>query len=91
MEKKRFIVKKFIVHYEIIFEKYYNAVPGSMEVKLNEKMSDKEGNIYKVKNEDDAIKYIDDFYYHNAESDMVRLPKDFDGDTRLDVIKVIKK
>ena len=84
-------MKKFIVHYEIIFEKYYNAVPGSMEVKLNEKMSDKEGNIYKVKNEDDAIKYIDDFYYHNAESDMVKLPKDFDGNTRLDVIKVIKK
>ena len=84
-------MKKFIVHYEIVFEKYYNAVPGSMEVKLGEKMSDKEGNIYKVQNEDDAIKYIDDFYYHNAESDMVRLPKDFDGDTRLDVIKVIKK
>ena len=50
-----------------------------------------DGNVYKVKNEDDAMKYVDDFYYHNAESDMVRLPKDFDGDTRLDVIKVIKK
>tara|TARA_B100001248_G_scaffold59242_1_gene40538 strand:+ start:309 stop:563 length:255 start_codon:yes stop_codon:yes gene_type:complete len=84
-------VKKFIVHFKIFFEKHCNAIPGSMEVKLGEEMSDKEGNIYKVKNEDDAIKYINDFYYHNAESDMVRLPKDFDGDTHLDVIKVIKK
>ena len=84
-------MKKFIVHYEIVFEKYDNAVQGSMEVKLDEEMSDEEGNIYKVKNEDDAMKYVNDFYYHNAESDMVRLPKDFDGDTRLDVIKVIKK
>ena len=62
-----------------------------MEVKLDEEMSDEEGNIYKVKNEDDAMKYVNDFYYHNAESDMVRLPKDFDGDTLLNVIKVIKK
>ena len=84
-------MKKFIVHYEIVFEKYRNAVSGSMKVKLGKEMSDKEGNIYKVKNEDDATKYVEDFYYHNAESDMVRLPKDFDGDTRLDVIKIIKK
>ena len=84
-------MKKFIVHFKIFFEKHCNAIPGSMEVKLGEEMSDKEGNIYKVKNEDDVIKYINDFYYHNAESDMVRLPKDFDGDTHLDVIKVIKK
>ena len=84
-------MKKFIVHYEIVFEKYDNAVQGSMEVKPDEEMSDEEGNIYKVKNEEDAMKYVNDFYYHNAESDMVRLPKDFDGDTRLDVIKVIKK
>ncbi len=84
-------MKKFIVHYEIVFEKYDNAVQGSMEVKLDEEMSDEEGNIYKVKNEDDAMKYVNDFYYHNAESDMVRLPKDFDGDTLLNVIKVIKK
>ena len=84
-------MKKFIVHFKIFFEKHCNAIPGSMEVKLGEEMSDKEGNIYKVKNEDDAIKYINDFYYHNAESDMVRLPKDFDGITHLDVIKVIKK
>ena len=84
-------MKKFVVHYEIIFEKYDNAVQGSMEVKLDEEMSDEEGNIYKVKNEDDAMKYVNDFYYHNAESDMVRLPKDFDGDTLLNVIKVIKK
>ena len=84
-------MKKFIVHFKIFFEKHCNAIPGSMEVKLGEEMSDKEGNIYKVKNEDDAIKYINDFYYHNAESDLVRLPKDFDGDTRLNVIKVIKK
>ena len=84
-------MKKFIVHYEIVFEKYDNAVQGSIEVKLDEEMSDEEGNIYKVKNEDDAMKYVNDFYYHNAESDMVRLPKDFDGDTRLNVIKVIKK
>ena len=84
-------MKKFIVHFKIFFEKHCNAIPGSIEVKLGEEMSDKEGNIYKVKNEDDAIKYINDFYYHNAESDMVRLPKDFDGDTHLDVIKVIKK
>ena len=84
-------MKKFIVHYEIVFEKYNNAVSGIMEIKLGKEMSDKEGNIYKVKNEDDAVKYVNDFYYHNAESDMVRLPKDFDGDTRLDVIKVIKK
>ena len=84
-------MKKFIVHYEIVFEKYDNAVQGSMEVKLDEGMSDEEGNIYKVKNEDDAMKYVNDFYYHNAESDMVRLPKDFDGDTLLNVIKVIKK
>ena len=48
-------MKKFIVHFEIFFEKHCNAIPGSMEVKLGEKMSDKEGNIYKVKNEDDAI------------------------------------
>ena len=84
-------MKRFIVNYEIIFEKYENAVPGSIEVKLGDEMSDKEGNIYKVKNEDDAIKYLYDFYYHNAESDMVRLPKDFDGDTRLKIIRVIKK
>ena len=84
-------MKKFIVHFKIFFEKHCNAIPGSMEVKLGEEMSDKEGNIYKVKNEDDAINYINDFYYHNAESDLVRLPKDFDGDTHLDVIKVIKK
>ena len=82
---------KFIVHYKIVFEKYDNAVPGSMEVNLGEEMSDPDGNVYKVKNEDGAMKYVNDFYYHNAESDMVRLPKDFDGDTRLDVIKVIKK
>ncbi len=84
-------MKNFIVHYKIVFEKYNNAVPGSMEVKLGEEMSDHDGNVYKVKNEDDAMKYVNDFYYHNAESDMVRLPRDFDGDTRLDVIKVIKK
>ena len=84
-------MKKFEVHYEIVFEKYDNAVQGSMEVKLGEEMSDPDGNVYKVKNEDDAMKYVDDFYYHNAESDMVRLPKYFDGDSRLDVIKVIKK
>ena len=84
-------MKKFIVHFEIVFEKYCRAIPGSMEVKLGEEMSDKEGNIYKVKDEDGVIKYIDDFYYHNAESDMVRLPKDFDGDTRLEIIKVIKR
>ena len=84
-------MKKFIVHYEIVFEKYDNAVQGSMEVKLDEEMSDEEGNIYKVKNEEDAMKYVNDFYYHNAESDMVRLPKYFDGDTRLEIIKVIKK
>ena len=84
-------MKKFNVHYEIVFEKYDNTVQGSMEVKLDEEMSDHDGNVYKVKNEDDAMKYVNDFYYHNAESDMVRLPKDFDGDTCLDVIKVIKK
>ena len=84
-------MKKFIVHYEIVFEKYDKAVQGSMEVKIGEEMSDLDGNVYKVKNEDDALKYVNDFYYHNAESDMVRLPKDFDGDTRLDVTKVIKK
>ena len=54
-------MKRFIVNYEIIFEKYDNAVPGSIEVKLGDEMSDKEGNIYKVKNEDDAIKYLYDF------------------------------
>ena len=84
-------MKKFIVNYEIVFERYDKAAPGSMVVKLGDEMSDEEGNIYEVKNEDDAIKYVNDFYYHNAESDMVRLPKTFDGDTRLDVIKVIKK
>ena len=84
-------MKKFIVHYEIVFEKYDNAVPGSIEVKLGEEMTDSDGNVYKVKNENEAMKYVNDFYYHNAESDMVRLPKNFDGDTRLDVIKVIKK
>ena len=84
-------MKKFIVHYEIVFKKYDNAVQGSMEVKLGEEMSDSDGNVYKVKNEDDAMKYVDDFYYHNAESDMVRLPNDFDGDTRLEIIKVIKR
>ena len=84
-------MKKFIVHYEIVFEKSGNAVQGSMEVKPGEQMSDPDGNVYKVKNEDDVIKYVNDFYYHNAESDMVRLPKYFDGDSRLDVIKVIKK
>ena len=84
-------MKKFVVHYEIVFEKSGNAVQGSMEVKPGEQMSDPDGNVYKVKNEDDAIKYVNDFYYHNAESDMVRLPKYFDGDSRLDVIKVIKK
>ena len=83
-------MKKFIVKYEIVFEKFNNSVPGSMEVKLGEEMSDYYGNIYRVKNEDDAMKYVDDFYYHNAESDMVRLPKDFDGDTRLKITKVIK-
>ena len=57
-------MKKFIVHYEIIFDKYNNAVPGSMEVKLGEEMLDPDGNVYKVKNEDDAVKYVDDFYYH---------------------------
>ena len=31
---------KFIVHYEVVFEKYDNAVKGSMEVKLGEEMSD---------------------------------------------------
>ena len=85
------MVKKFIVNYEIVFEKYDNAVEGSMEVKLSEEMLDQDGNIYKVKNKDDAMKYVNDFYYHNAESDMVRLPKDFEGDTRLEIIKVIKK
>ena len=84
-------MKKFVVHYEIVFEKSGNAVQGSMEVKPGEQMSDPDGNVYKVKNEDDVIKYVNDFYYHNAESDMVRLPKYFDGDSRLDVIKVIKK
>ena len=84
-------MKKFVVHYEIVFEKSGNAVQGSMEVKPGEQMSDPDGNVYKVKNEDDAMKYVNDFYYHNAESDMVRLPKYFDGDSRLDVIKVIKK
>ena len=82
---------KFIVHYEVVFEKYDNAVKGSMEVKLGEEMSDEDGNVYKVNNEDDAIQYVNDFYYHNSEDDMVRLPKDFDGDTRLDIIEVIKK
>ena len=82
---------KFIVHYEVVFEKYDNAVKGSMEVKLGEEMSDEDGNVYKVKNEDDAIQYVNDFYYHNSEDDMVRLPNDFDGDTRLDIIEVIKK
>ena len=84
-------MKKFIVNYEIVFERYDKAAPGSMVVKLGDEMSDEEGNIYEVKNEDDAIKYVNDFYYHNAESDMIRLPKDFDGDTRLDITKVIKK
>ena len=84
-------MKKFIVHYEIVFEKYDNAVQGSMEVKLGEEMSDHYANIYIVKNEDDAMRYVDDFYYHNAESDMVRLPKDFDGETHLKIIEVIKK
>ena len=85
------LVKKFIVHYEIVFEKSGNAVQGSMEVKPGEQMSDPDGNVYKVKNEDDAIQYVNDFYYHNSEDDMVDLPKDFDGDTRLDIIEVIQK
>ena len=84
-------MKKFNVHYEIVFEKYDNTVQGSMEVKLDEEMSDHDGNVYKVKNEDDAMKYVNDFYYHNMESDMVNLPKKYDGDTRLEIIKVIKK
>ena len=84
-------MKKFIVHYEIVFKKYDNAVQGSMEVKLGEEMSDPDGNVYKVKNEDDAMKYVNDFYYHNMESDMVDLPKKYDGDTRLEITKVIKK
>lgn len=84
-------MKKFNVHYEIVFEKYDNTVQGSMEVKLDEEMSDHDGNVYKVKNEDDAMKYVNDFYYHNMESDMVDLPKKYDGDTRLEIIKVIKK
>ena len=84
-------MKKFIIHYEIVFVKYDNAVQGTMEVKLGEEMSDHDGNIYRVKNEDDAMKYANDFYYHNAESDMIRLPKEFDGDTRLEIIKIIKK
>ncbi len=84
-------MKKFNVHYEIVFEKYDNTVQGSMEVKLDEEMSDHDGNVYKVKNEDDAMKYVNDFYYHNMESDMVDLPKKYDGDTRLEITKVIKK
>ena len=84
-------MKKFIVYYEIVFEKYDNAIPGSMEVKLGEEMSDKEGNVYKVKNEQDAEQFICDFYYHNMESDMVNLPKKYDGATHCDVLKVIKK
>ena len=84
-------MKKFIVYYEIVFEKYDNAIPGSMEVKLGEEMSDKEGNVYKVKNEQDAEQFIYDFYYHNMESDMVNLPKKYDGATHCDVLKVIKK
>tara|TARA_B100000989_G_C19494566_1_gene451392 strand:+ start:1289 stop:1477 length:189 start_codon:yes stop_codon:yes gene_type:complete len=62
-----------------------------MEVKLSKEISDKDENIYKVKNENNAKKYVYDFYYHNAESDMIRLPKNFDGDTRLEIMKVIKK
>ena len=50
-----------------------------------------EGNVYKVKNEDEAMQYVQDFYYHNAEDYMIDLPKDFDGDTRLEIIEVIKK
>ena len=84
-------MKKFIVYYEIVFEKYDNAIPGCMKVKLGEEMSDQEGNIYKVKSEQDAEKYIHDFYYHNMESDMIHLPKQYDGDTHCNVLKVIKK
>ena len=84
-------MKKFIVHYEIVFEKYDNAVPGSMEVKLGEEMTDEKGNIYTVQNEKDAEKYIYDFYYHNMESDMVDLPRKYDGNTHCDVLKIIKK
>lgn len=43
------MVKEFFVHYEIVFEKHDNAFSGSIEVKLGEEMSDKEGNIYKEK------------------------------------------
>tara|TARA_E500000178_G_scaffold268765_1_gene266475 strand:- start:1522 stop:1773 length:252 start_codon:yes stop_codon:yes gene_type:complete len=82
---------KFIVHYEVVFEKYDNAVKGSMTVKVGDEMSDHDGNVYKVKNEVDAMEYVNDFFYHNSEDDMVDLPKDFDGDTRLDIIEVIKK
>ena len=42
-------MKKFEVHYEIVFEKYDNAVQSSMEVKLGEEMSDPDGSVYKVK------------------------------------------
>ena len=44
-----------------LFLKNDNAIPGSMEVKLGEEMSDKEGNVYKVKNEQDAEQFIYDF------------------------------
>ena len=81
-------MKKFEVHYELVFEKYNNAVPGRMDVKLGEEMTDEEGNIYTVNNEEDAEQYVYDFYYHNMESDMVDLPKQYDGDTHLEVLKV---
>tara|TARA_Y100000287_G_scaffold169778_1_gene154960 strand:+ start:267 stop:521 length:255 start_codon:yes stop_codon:yes gene_type:complete len=83
---------KFIVHYEVVFEKYDDhAVKGSMTVNVGDEMSDPDGNVYKVKTEDEAMQYVQDFYYHNAEDDMIDLPKDFDGDTRLEIIEVIKK
>ena len=81
-------MKKFEVHYEIVFEKYDNAVQGRMDVKLGEEMTDEEGKIYTVKNEEDAEQYVYDFYHHNMESDMVDLPDQYDGDTHCEVLKV---
>ena len=54
---------KFIVHYEVVFEKYDDhAVKGSMTVNVGDEMSDPDGNVYKVKTEDEAMQYVQDFY-----------------------------
>ena len=86
--------KNYIVHYTINFESHDYLAEGYMHVEDGDYVYDEEGNEGIVKNSDDAMQFVINYYEGNGEDRMVDIPafiwehENMIGDTCCDIGEV---